>query len=158
MTVAPPERLAGRRARLLAVLLACLTSLALAQQVQLENRVYEIAGKLRCPVCTSESVADSSVQLAIQMREIIQEQLNEGRSEAQILAFFQERYGDWILLDPPKRGLHLLVWVLPVAAAIVGVTVLLILGRRWQRRSHEPIAVDPADLERVRSELASEET
>ncbi len=158
MTVVSPERLAGRRARLLAVLLACLTSLALAQQVQLENRVYEIAGKLRCPVCTSESVADSSVQLAIQMREIIQEQLNEGRSEAQILAFFQERYGDWILLDPPKRGLHLLVWVLPVAAAIVGVTVLLILGRRWQRRSHEPIAVDPADLERVRSELASEET
>ncbi len=158
MTAAAPVGPAVRRARWIAVLLACFASLAVAQQVQLENRVYEIAGKLRCPVCTSESVADSSVQLAIQMREIIQEQLNDGRSEAQILAFFQERYGDWILLDPPKRGLHLLVWVLPVVGAILGVTALFVLGRRWQRRSHEPIDVDPADLARVRSELASEET
>ncbi len=149
----------GRAARsLVALAWALLLAAALAQDVQLENRVYEIAGKLRCPVCTSESVADSSVQLAIQMREIIQEQLDDGRSEAQILAFFQERYGDWILLDPPKRGLHLLVWVLPVAGALIGVVVLIVLARRWMSRSREPVAVDPADLERVRSELAAEDT
>ncbi len=156
MTAALPRRPADRRAVWISVLLACLVGAALAQDVQIENRVFEIAAKLRCPICTSESVADSSVQLAVQMREIIQEQLDDGRTEPEILAFFQERYGDWILLDPPKRGLHLLVWVLPIAGAFVGVTALIVLGRRWQRRSHEPIEVDPEDLARVRSELASE--
>src|SRR5690606_22548451 len=150
-----PRRQATGRAAWLTALLALLAGVALAQDVQLENRVFEIAAKLRCPICTSESVADSSVQLAVEMRQIIQEQLNEGRSEAEILAFFQQSYGDWILLDPPKRGLHLLVWILPVAAALVGVIALLMLGRRWQRRSREPIDVDPEDLARVRSELAS---
>ena len=157
MTALFVKRPASGRAVWLTVLVTLLTGVTLAQDVQLENRVFEIAAKLRCPICTSESVADSSVQLAVEMRQIIQEQLSQGRSEAEILAFFQQSYGDWILLDPPKRGLHLLVWILPIVGAVIGVTALLVLGRRWQRRSREPIDVDPEDLARVRSELASGE-
>ncbi|HZW99738.1 MAG TPA: cytochrome c-type biogenesis protein [Trueperaceae bacterium] len=157
MTAPLVKRPASGRPVWLTVLVTLLTGVTLAQDVQLENRVFEIAAKLRCPICTSESVADSSVQLAVEMRQIIQEQLSQGRSEAEILAFFQQSYGDWILLDPPKRGLHLLVWILPVVGAVIGVTALLVLGRRWQRRSREPIDVDPEDLARVRSELASGE-
>ena len=157
MTALFMKRPASGRAVCLTVLVTLLTGVTLAQDVQLENRVFEIAAKLRCPICTSESVADSSVQLAVEMRQIIQEQLSQGRSEAEILAFFQQSYGDWILLDPPKRGLHLLVWILPIVGAVIGVTALLVLGRRWQRRSREPIDVDPEDLARVRSELASGE-
>lgn len=157
MTAPLVKRPASGRPVWLTVLVTLLTGVTLAQDVQLENRVFEIAAKLRCPICTSESVADSSVQLAVEMRQIIQEQLSQGRSETEILAFFQQSYGDWILLDPPKRGLHLLVWILPVVGAVIGVTALLVLGRRWQRRSREPIDVDPEDLARVRSELASGE-
>ena len=157
MIVRLPRRQSYGRTAWLTALLALLAGIVLAQDVQLENRVFEIAAKLRCPICTSESVADSSVQLAVEMRQIIQEQLSQGRSETEILAFFQQSYGDWILLDPPKRGLHLLVWILPVVGAVIGVTALLVLGRRWQRRSREPIDVDPEDLARVRSELASGE-
>ncbi len=126
---------------------------AFAQAVQLDSRVFDIARQLRCPVCTSESVADSSVELAQQMRQIIKEQLEAGRSEDEILSYFQARYGDWILLDPPKRGLHLVVWVLPVAGAVAGVAALAVLGRRWVTRSREPVEVDPADVARVRAEL-----
>ena len=135
--------------------LACLLVLAaaLAQPVELDTRVFAIARQLRCPVCTSESVADSSVELAQQMRQIIKEQLEAGRSEDEILSYFQARYGDWILLDPPKRGLHLVVWVLPVAGAVAGVAALAVLGRRWVTRSREPVEVDPADVARVRAEL-----
>lgn len=145
----------GTGPALAAAALTCLLALgaALAQAVQLDSRVFEIARQLRCPVCTSESVADSSVELAQQMRQIIKQQLEEGRSEQEILAFFQQRYGDWILLDPPKRGLHLLVWVLPVAAGAAGVAALVVLGRRWVERSREPVEVDPEDLARVRAEL-----
>lgn len=138
-----------------ALALACLLVLgsAMSQSVELDSRVFDIARKLRCPVCTSESVADSSVELAQQMRQIVREQLEEGRSEQEILAYFQARYGDWILLDPPKRGVHLLVWALPVAAGALGVGTLVVLGRRWVQRSREPLDVDATDLERVRAEL-----
>lgn len=143
--------------RLLLVIAAALTVSAGAQDVQLQARVFEIAGKLRCPVCVSESVADSNAQLAQQMRQIIHQQLEEGRSEAEIFAYFTDRYGDWILLDPPKRGVHLLVWLLPIVAVIVGVGLLTLAIRRWLARSREKPTVDQADLERVRAELRAGE-
>src|SRR5690606_12676143 len=120
---------------------------------QLQSRVFEIAGQLRCPVCVSESVADSSAPLAQQMRQLIQQQLEEGRSEAEIFSYFRSRYGDWIMLDPHKRGVHLLVWLLPVAAVLVGVTGRTFAVRRWLARSKEEPQVDEEDLERVRAEL-----
>lgn len=141
--------------RLLVNLLLLVCALGFAQEpAQLNSRTFEIAGQLRCPVCVSESVAESSSPTSVQMRREIQEQLEQGRSEAQILAYFQERYGDWILLEPPKRGLHLLVWLLPLVAAIVGLAALVYFVRRWTRASHEPVDVDDEDLRRVREAMA----
>ncbi|HZJ09261.1 MAG TPA: cytochrome c-type biogenesis protein [Trueperaceae bacterium] len=144
--------------RLLLVLLAACTANGFAQAVELQSRVFEIAGQLRCPVCVSESVADSNAQLAQQMRELIQQQLEEGRSEAEIFAYFTNRYGDWILLDPPKRGVHLLVWLLPIAAVVIGVAALALTVRRWLARSRERPTVDQEDLERVRAELRASDS
>lgn len=124
-----------------------------AVRSDLEARTFEIADKLRCPVCVSESVAQSNSTISIQMRQIIQDQLGEGRSEQEILSYFRERYGDWILQEPPKRGLHLLVWLLPIAVALAGVVVLTLLMRRWVRASREPLEVEESDLARVRDEL-----
>lgn len=135
------------------LLVATFLTSAGAQQVELQDRVFEIAGQLRCPVCVSESVADSNAQLAQQMRQLIQQQLEEGRSEAEIYAYFTNRYGDWIMLDPPKRGVHLLVWLLPVVALLAGAVALTLAVRRWLARSRERPEVDDADLERVRAEL-----
>ncbi len=150
-----------RRRTLLAALLPALASLLLtavfAQDVQLDQRVFEIGRQLRCPVCVSESVADSNAQIAQEMRQLIQQQLKDGKSETQIIAYFKQRYGDWILLDPPKRGLHLLVWVLPIAAAVIGVLVLALLVRRWRAHAEEPIVVDRQDLTRVRRALEVDE-
>jgi cytochrome c-type biogenesis protein CcmH len=136
-----------------------LVSLTQAQDVppSLESKVFEIARELRCPVCTAESVGDSSSQISVEMRNVIQEQLQQGKSKQEILDFFQERYGDWILLDPPKRGVHLLVWVLPIVAALIGLTLLIILFRRWTQKSKAPIDVSSDDLERVREEMKWQE-
>jgi len=87
------------------------------------------------------------------MRARIQTQLEQGRDEAEILAYFQERYGDWILQDPPKRGPHLLVWLLPAGAALLGLASLVVFVRRWRRAAEVPVEVDEADLERVRAAL-----
>ena len=136
-----------------AVAFAVLTSFGIAQ-VQLEQQTFEISRQLRCPVCTAESVADSASEVAIQMRNIVQEQLTEGKSEAEILAYFQARYGDWILLDPPKRGLHLVVWLLPIVGGVLGIVTLALLFRRWTRKSSQVPEVDEADRQRVREAMS----
>jgi cytochrome c-type biogenesis protein CcmH len=128
-----------------------------APPATLDPKVFEIAGELRCPVCTAESVGDSSAPIAVEMRNVIQEQLEQGKSEREILAFFQERYGDWILLNPPKRGVHLLVWLLPLIAASIGIGFLTMYLRRWTKQAKAPIEATPEDLERVREEMRWEQ-
>ena len=136
------------------VLLAVYGLLATAPaQTELDRQVFDLSRQLRCPVCTSESVADSNADVSIEMRNIVQEQLEAGKSEAEVLAYFQARYGDWILLEPPKRGLHLLVWLLPVVVAVAGALALALLVRRWTQTSREPVEADEADLKRVREAL-----
>lgn len=131
-------------------MLCVLLALGSAQQVEVDRRVFEIARQLRCPVCVSESVADSDAAISIEMRNLIQEQIELGSSDAEIYAFFQARYGDWILLNPPRRGIHLLVWLLPVVAALFGVGLLVWLMRRWTARSQAPVEASDSDIARVR--------
>ena len=141
------------------VLLAALLLLPMgsAQELQLESRTFNIARQLRCPVCTSESAADSNAQIAQQMRMLIQEQLEDGKSEQEIFAYFRGRYGDWIMLNPPKRGIHLLAWLLPIVAAVVAVAMVALLARRWLAAAKEPIVASEEDLARVRAQLRSED-
>ena len=141
-----------------ALALAVIAGAALAQEVQLETRVFEIARQLRCPTCVSESVSDSSAPIAQQMREIIQTQLVEGRSDTEILAYFQTRYGDWILLDPPKRGVHLVAWLLPIIVGVLAIGVVALLARRWLANSRRPIEASPEELARVRRQLGTTRT
>jgi len=130
-------------------------ALGFAQERALDPRVFEIGSGLRCPTCVSESVADSSSAIAREMRLLIQDQLDAGSSQAEIYAFFQERYGDWILLDPPRTGILLVVWLLPIAALAIGAVALALLMRRWRAAAAEtPPDLDPADLARVRAALA----
>ena len=137
-------------------LVACLAlGAAFAQDIVLDPRVFEIGNELRCPTCVAESVGESSAAIAREMRQIIQEQLDEGRTRAEILAFFQDRYGDWILLSPPRRGVLLLVWLLPIAAVVVAGASLFVLMRRWRAAADTVAPVDAEGLARVRAALAA---
>lgn len=128
-----------------------------AADVQLSDRAFAIAKELRCPVCTAESVADSNAEIAGEMRRLIQQQLDAGKTREQILSYFRQRYGDWIMLDPPKTGLHLLVWILPLVAALAGVVTLGLLFRRWRIAAERTPTAAPDELERVRSALRAQE-
>jgi len=142
--------------KLLALILIGLFSLSPAQEVLLDPRVFEIGRQLRCPTCIAETVADSAEGISGEMRLIIQEQLVAGKSEGEILAFFQERYGDWVLLDPPRRGIYLLVWALPVVVGLLAVALLMMYIRRGQQQATDPLEVSPDELERVRAALRQE--
>ncbi len=125
-------------------------------QIELESTVFDVGRQLRCPTCVSESVAGSNSAIATEMRSEIRELLQEGRTEREILALYRERYGDWILLEPPREGIHLWVWALPAIALAAGVGGLALLMVRWTRASRaaereEPL--DPDARRRVREAL-----
>jgi cytochrome c-type biogenesis protein CcmH len=124
-----------------------------------EQTVHDVASQLRCVVCQSLSVADSPSETANQMRGIIRERLAAGESPEQIRAYFVEKYGDWILLSPPKSGFTLLVWVLPFVGLGIGLVLVAVLVRRWSRapRAAVPAQLDPAVRERIRREMSEME-
>ena len=137
----------------LALLALLASSFVGAQTVEVDQRVFDIAAELRCPVCQSESAADSSSSSSIEFRNIIRERLQAGESRADIVGFFQDKYGDWILMDPPKRGLYLWVWGLPVAAGVFGLGFLVVLLARWRKNAGEPLETTAEDHELVQREL-----
>jgi len=153
---ARPARGPGTRAAactLALLLLAAAHPVLAGQAPGVEDRVREIASELRCVVCQNLSVADSPSEMAKEMRNLVQEQVEQGRSREEILAYFRSRYGDFVLLAPPRRGFNLLVWGLPFAALLAGAAGVYLAARRWTRRPADEPAVDPAYAERVRREL-----
>jgi cytochrome c-type biogenesis protein CcmH/NrfF len=100
-----------------------------------DDRLYALAGELKCLQCVGESVAASQAPLAQKFRAEIRDQMSSGATDDEILAWFADRYGEEVLLSPPSAGAGGLVWVLPVlvvagAAAGVGGAV-----RRWRHEA-----------------------
>ncbi|MCZ7676245.1 MAG: cytochrome c-type biogenesis protein CcmH [Roseovarius sp.] len=95
-----------------------------------EARVRAVATGLRCPVCQSENILDSHSGTAREMLELVREQVIEGRSDAQIMAFFRARYGDYVLLSPPSTGPGAVIWLVPVLLVIGGAGLALLLVYR----------------------------
>jgi cytochrome c-type biogenesis protein CcmH len=120
----------------------------------LEDQTRALAAELRCVVCQNLSVADSPSEMAQQMRAIVREQLQAGKTPEQVKDFFVSKYGEWVLLKPKTSGFGLLLWLLPYVALAAGVIIALWFIRRWTRRKAQaaPNPV-PGDMERVRSEI-----
>src|SRR6058998_1851020 len=102
-----------------------------ATSPDLEDRTREIATELRCVVCQNLSVADSPSEMAQQMRAIVREQLEAGKSSDQIKDFFVSKYGDWVLLKPKTTGFSAILWILPYVVLVAGVITALWFVHRW---------------------------
>ncbi|MGE0100292.1 MAG: cytochrome c-type biogenesis protein CcmH [Hydrogenophaga sp.] len=98
----------------------------------LEARVMAIGAELRCLVCQNETVAASNAELAVDLRGQIREQLRDGRSEVDILAFMSQRYGDFVLYRPPLKTSTVLLWLGPFMLLLLGGFALV---RHLQRRA-----------------------
>jgi len=122
----------------LALLLSAVARIAHADP--LDDEARKIGKQLQCPICSGATVADSPSDLAGQMRGVIRAKLEAGASDQQIIDYFVERYGDGVLIEPPRRGISLLVWIAPVAILLGGGLLLWRLLRTWLRPRPVPIS------------------
>lgn len=128
---------------LLAVVLAvCLSAgvpaRALDANGQLEDPVlqarYErITKDLRCLVCQNESIADSNVELASDLRRQVREMLSAGKTDDAIFDFMTDRYGEFVRFNPPLEPKTLLIWGAPFLVLILGVVIIFRIVRRRSR-------------------------
>ncbi len=103
-----------------------------ARPQTLDQRVKNVASQLRCPVCQGESVADSPALLAQQMRLVIREQLQAGKSDEDIVQYFASRYGEQnVVWSPPRQGFALLAWIVPIVLLLGGIVLLFFVFRDW---------------------------
>lgn len=107
----------------------------------LEQRAERLAHGLRCLVCQNQSLAESNAPLAHDMRNLIRSQLAEGRSDAQIMRFFEDRYGDFVRYEPPFKPITWLLWLGPFALLALGFAVLWRTVAR-RPRSRAPLTAD----------------
>jgi cytochrome c-type biogenesis protein CcmH len=123
--------------------------------VTLDQRVHDVASQLKCMVCQGESVADSPAELSQQMRAVIRQQLQEGKSEQEVIQYFVDRYGNSILLAPPWQGFSLLAWLVPIVMLLAGMILLFFVVREWHTTSHQTSVEDDPMLTRIdETELA----
>ena len=100
------------------------------QGAALERRTMQVSALLRCPVCQGMSVADSPSTVALDMKQQVRELLARGYTEEQILNYFEQSYGEFVLLKPKFNGVNAFVWILPLLALAIGATLVLMKVRK----------------------------
>jgi cytochrome c-type biogenesis protein CcmH len=107
----------------------------------LQARYEKLTHELRCLVCRSETIADSNAPLAADLRRGVAEQIKAGKSDADILKFMTDRYGDYVLYTPPVVPRTWLLWVAPVLFLLAGGVIAAITITRKARLPE----TDPTD-------------
>ena len=121
----------------------------MAEDPELEKRVMKLSQELRCLVCQNETLADSRADLAVDLRNQVREQMRAGKSDKEIIAFLTERYGDFVLYNPPVKPSTYLLWFGPFLLLLAGLALLY----RYVRQRRELITERPLSTdERRRAE------
>lgn len=106
----------------------------LVEETQMDRDTRQLAAELRCPVCQGLSLEDSPSELSQEMRQIIRDQLEAGKTVPEVKAYFVEKYGEWILLQPEPHGFNLAVYILPVLLLAGGALFVYSTAKKWTRQ------------------------
>ena len=106
--------------------LALLLPTPVVADAVLEDKVQRVASELRCLVCQNDTIAASLAPLAVDVRNQVRRLLAQGQSEAQVLEYMTQRYGDFVRYRPPLKPSTWPLWFMPVV-------LLLLAGLGWWR-------------------------
>jgi len=109
------------------------TGVALAQDTNppTDDEVNAIASQLYCPVCESTPLDVCPTEACKDWREQIRVMLSEGKTEDEILQYFEDQYGARVLAEPPKQGFYWLIYLLPPALILIGAIFLFRSLKEW---------------------------
>ncbi len=114
------------------ILAAMLTVPALAidqgetfEDPKLQARYERLISEVRCLQCQNQSIKDSNVTLATDLRRQIARMIEDGSTDAEIADFLVTRYGDFVLYRPRMSGKTMMVWIAPFALALIGLVGLV---------------------------------
>jgi len=103
-----------------------------------EQRFRTMVEELRCPKCQNSNIAGSNAPLAKDIKDRVYKMMvEEKKSDAEIMAWAEQRYGSFITYRPPLNTSTLVLWLGPLAAFIVAMTVLLIRVRKRQQSAKQ---------------------
>ena len=89
-----------------------------------ELRASNISKNVRCLVCQNQSIDESSAPLAKDLRKIVRNKITEGSTDEEVYKLLTDRYGDFILLNPPFKTSTILLWILPFIFFLIAIVVL----------------------------------
>lgn len=113
----------------------------------------KLSNELRCLVCQNQAIADSNAELAKDLRDEMYGMLQQGKSEKEIVEFMVERYGDFVLYNPPLKPMTWLLWFGPAFALIAGFFfVVRIINRQKQAAVTEMSSEEADRLKALQSE------
>ncbi len=110
------------------------------EDISLEQRAYQLSGELMCPVCDGQTIDGSNAQIAVDMRLKVTNLLQEGNTNAEILDYFSDRYGEEILAAPTGKGFNMLAWIFPalIVTAALGIALYTIKHMKSSVLNNEP--------------------
>lgn len=143
----PRSSLALTLSLLALLILAAACVNAQADVSPLEQRTHRLNKTIMCPVCPGESIDQSQNTLSVQMRAIVSEKLASGWTDDEVRAFFVERYGPSVLLEPPTRGISLTAWIVPPIGVAVALAAFLLALRHMRRPAPITQATAPDEVQ-----------
>ncbi|GAA5184494.1 cytochrome c-type biogenesis protein CcmH [Niveibacterium umoris] len=127
----------------------------LAEDEAVEQRMIAISEELRCLVCQNESLAGSHAELAEDLRREIRTMIKAGKTDAEIMDFLVQRYGDFVRYRPPLKATTLLLWGGPFVLLLGGIAGLLIYLRQRNAAVEQPL--DEAERRKAEALIADAE-
>ncbi len=118
----------------------------------LEARARSLSQNLRCPVCQGESIDDSNAPISRSLRIAVRERLVAGDSDAQVVDYVVDRYGEFVLFSPRATGSGLLLWLAGPAMLLAGGAIAVAMARR-RAKAPEAEALNPEDTARLKALL-----
>lgn len=113
------------------------------------ERVAQLSATIRCPQCRGQSVAESNVTIAREIRADIRSRVAAGESDDEIRQVYIDRYGRSVVLTPDGGGFTSLVWIVPVVAAALAVAAVAFAFQRWRREAAQIATATAEDRELV---------
>ena len=127
-------------------------AIPVAEDPEIEKRMLALTMDLRCLVCQNESIADSRADFSNDIRREIREQIKANKTDPEIVQFLVDRYGDFVLYNPPMKPTTILLWSGPIILFVIGFGSLIVYLRH-RREQIEEVSLSEAQLKKAEALL-----